>query len=358
VGTGHTFTLTGSTQLSAISVFAFSGIASNPLDVQNGANSTSGGTTFQPGSITPGTSKEVIAACFGQFAPGATATVNSSFTGLQQAAAVNSVNYGIAEAYLIQSTAGAVNPTFTLTASSSSLSGSQVSYMANNSPIPNCSSCAFVQSTDSGNTNVPSDPTSYTSNVTAGNLLVAFGWHTNWSGSGTTTVTGTGGASGPWHPCTGLTGTVFTDLQINSTGGMSCHWSIAIASSAGGATITATDCASNCTNLGGIYLEFSGVFAPRAFDAFASNTNATSTSGTNNFTTGSMTTTQANDLIIGYVLPSASSTAGTSPITFTAHSAGGNGISESAIWSSSGAINPTVSGTASTQYGGMSVAFR
>jgi hypothetical protein len=227
---------------------------------------------------------------------------------------------------------------------------------------PTCVNCVHNQHTSSGASGAPSDPTSFTGTVYTGDLMVAFQWHTNWSGSGTTTVTDTGGSI--WHPCSGTGTGAFTDIQVDATHGLSCNWAIYMGPpTTDGITIAASDCASNCTALGLWIGDYSGPLVPggtQAWEAWGSHANATSSAGsTNNFTTGSATTISANDLILAFVYDSAGNvnTAGTSPITFTLRS-GNTEYGEEGIYSTAGAINPTFNGTAGDPYGGITVAFK
>jgi hypothetical protein len=146
---------------------------------------------------------------------------------------------------------------------------------------------------------------------------------------------------------------------------MSCNWAIYTgAPTTVGITIAASDCASNCTQLSLWIGDYSGPLVPggtQAWEAWGSHANATSTSGSNNFTSGSATTISANDLILAFAYDVAGNqlTAGTSPITFTVrNSATDSFVGEEGVWSGSGAINPTFNGTAGDPYGGITVAFK
>jgi hypothetical protein len=110
VGAGHTFTVTGS--YSPIAVLAFSGAASSPLDQQTGSGNDSAG-GFQPGSVTPTQNNELIVSFVG-IQPSSSPSVDSGFTLNSSGILVAAVSYGWGMAYLIQTTAGATNPTWTL----------------------------------------------------------------------------------------------------------------------------------------------------------------------------------------------------------------------------------------------------
>jgi hypothetical protein len=115
VGSSHTFSNTGTSNFSSICVMAFSGAAaSTPFDQENGATNSS--TTLQPGSITPSQNNEIVVTGFGFNQAGTPVSINSSFT--QPTAAIefsSGAHYGLGMAYIIQTTATAVNPTWTRT---------------------------------------------------------------------------------------------------------------------------------------------------------------------------------------------------------------------------------------------------
>jgi hypothetical protein len=112
VGTGHTFTLSNSGRFSGIAVAAFSGVVSdkNPFDQMNGAI-TAGSTSLACGSITPLLDKELIV--YG-ICDAWTGTVSvSTGTILEQLPLIGGSSFGVALAYTIQTTAAAINPTWT-----------------------------------------------------------------------------------------------------------------------------------------------------------------------------------------------------------------------------------------------------
>jgi len=115
VGSGHTFTLSqgGGTHLynGALCVLAVKGAltASDPFDVQSTSNSTN--TPVQPGSITPSQDNELVVAMMADGAGSLGITVDSGFTIINQLIGAGFDN--TAQAYLIQTSAGAVNPSFT-----------------------------------------------------------------------------------------------------------------------------------------------------------------------------------------------------------------------------------------------------
>lgn len=113
VGTGHTFTCSGAL-IGHFLVGAFSGVAqTTPADQQNGSNGFAG--SLQPGSITPTEDNELIWTHYGINAAGVPISIDSGFTEIAEADFVAGESYGGAWAYKIQTTAAAVNPTWTRT---------------------------------------------------------------------------------------------------------------------------------------------------------------------------------------------------------------------------------------------------
>lgn len=118
VGASHTFSISPS--YGSIHAIAFSGAAAAPLDVQaagygsNAANAT----TNQPGTATPSVDNCLLVAGLGVGDSGNPSSIDSSFTLSTGISASTGVRWGGALAYLIQTTAGAVNPTWTWTNSS------------------------------------------------------------------------------------------------------------------------------------------------------------------------------------------------------------------------------------------------
>lgn len=115
VGSGHTFTFsyTGANNYPALAVLALSGTNATPLDQQAAGGSAGSGTTLQPGSATPGVNNEILITAISDYTP-ATFSINSGFTIADQEAALSQgSNMGVALAYFVQGTAGALNPTWT-----------------------------------------------------------------------------------------------------------------------------------------------------------------------------------------------------------------------------------------------------
>lgn len=116
VGSGHTFTLTGSAAFPSVAAIAYSGAAtSSPADQQNGAAETGTVTSLQPGSVTPSEDNEVVVTVLGIDDGGTSQTINGGFTIQESVDFGPGVHFGIRLADLIQTTATAANPTWSWT---------------------------------------------------------------------------------------------------------------------------------------------------------------------------------------------------------------------------------------------------
>lgn len=114
VGSGHTFSFTTGGTYASFYASAFSGVkTSSPFDQQNQGNSI--GTTVQPGSITPSENNELVVTV-GQVDAnaGTTPTINSSYIVTDANSGINSQGVGGGFAYIVQTSAAATNPTWTL----------------------------------------------------------------------------------------------------------------------------------------------------------------------------------------------------------------------------------------------------
>ncbi len=109
----HTFTFTGSSVYAGIYVQVFSGTTGSTIDQQNNNVTPGPTTTTQPGSITPANNNEVVTSgvCFSDSS--ATYSVNSSMIRTDTNNWNGSSNEGGAAAYIVQTSAGAINPTWT-----------------------------------------------------------------------------------------------------------------------------------------------------------------------------------------------------------------------------------------------------
>jgi hypothetical protein len=131
VGTNHTFSASGSV-VGHILAAAFSGVdQSDPEDQQSGANGS--GTTLQPGSITPTEDGALLWAHMGFSSDGLPVSIDSDYIEIDEAEFVSGESYGGQWAYQIQSTAAAINPTWTRT-NSDILTGTQISFNAAGAP--------------------------------------------------------------------------------------------------------------------------------------------------------------------------------------------------------------------------------
>lgn len=117
VGTGHTFSVAGTSIFPTIMAVALSGTATvSPFDVAGAGGGTSG-TSVAPGTLTPGANNEIVVA-FLEYDVSDTPTVSGGFTILSTHIGGTFGAQAAQLAYLIQTTATAANPTFSWTASS------------------------------------------------------------------------------------------------------------------------------------------------------------------------------------------------------------------------------------------------
>ena len=119
VGSGHTVTISApaSDIYASMYIASFSGSnTSSPFDVQSVADSNNTNvTTQQPGSITPTEDNEVVISG-GQSGLGTGHTISSVDSGMTQTNTISGLDFFSAAgslAYIIQTTAGAINPTWT-----------------------------------------------------------------------------------------------------------------------------------------------------------------------------------------------------------------------------------------------------
>lgn len=109
----HTITITCTGCFPSVAGSAFRTVlAVSPYDVENGATYTTA-TTVQPGSVTPGQNNElVVTGVSNGVVAGNTFIINSGFS-TPVGEGASATNYGSRFAYLIQTVAAAVNPTWT-----------------------------------------------------------------------------------------------------------------------------------------------------------------------------------------------------------------------------------------------------
>lgn len=115
VGTGHTFTATGTSHFAVISAAAWSGAdTAAPLDQQNGTGGAGFVNTAPPGSVTPTEDNELVLSGFA-WASSVTITSVTGSTILDQTDFAGGTNYGGGDAYVIQTAATAINPAWNFT---------------------------------------------------------------------------------------------------------------------------------------------------------------------------------------------------------------------------------------------------
>lgn len=123
VGTGHHFTTSQASTFGNISVLAFSGGGTGATDVTS-ANQGGGITTIQPGSITPTTDNQLIICAYNGGVV-TTMLINSGFTISDQGNSSAGAEQ-TAGSYLVQTTAGAVNPTWSETSPGANTMGTAI----------------------------------------------------------------------------------------------------------------------------------------------------------------------------------------------------------------------------------------
>lgn len=110
VGSGHTFTLSGGNYYGA-QAYCLSGGHASPYHSENGQANGNSGSTIQPGAVTPAVNGSFIVASFSSIASNTNVSIDSGFTAITAGWDGSShVQYCLG--YLIQGTAGSVNPTF------------------------------------------------------------------------------------------------------------------------------------------------------------------------------------------------------------------------------------------------------
>lgn len=116
VGSGHTFTYSGSLTIACVQVQAWSGASSSPFDQENGGINNSSG--ISTGSVTPSEDNELVVTGM-SFDSAATMSIDNGFTISDQVNFGSGNNYGGAMAYKVQTTAAAVNPAWSRDAGTS-----------------------------------------------------------------------------------------------------------------------------------------------------------------------------------------------------------------------------------------------
>lgn len=115
VGSGHTFSNSGSFNYSTLAVAAFSGNAPFLIEDRLSASGNSA-TTVLPGSITPSQDNTLVVTTCAFSGTGSTPlSINGGFTKNEEIDFSSGNYYGNGIAHLIQTTAAAANPTWTKT---------------------------------------------------------------------------------------------------------------------------------------------------------------------------------------------------------------------------------------------------
>lgn len=118
VGSGHTFTYSEASSSATIIILAFSGAATTtPLDQQSAGATAASGTSVSTGSATPSENGELLIAACCATSASASFAIDNGFT-IIGAAYGDGDSMGAAAGYLVQGTAGALNPAFTWATSS------------------------------------------------------------------------------------------------------------------------------------------------------------------------------------------------------------------------------------------------
>jgi len=112
VGSGHTFTVTGTNIFPTIAYASFSGVAtSSSFDVENGPGSTGYGTSTDTGTVTPSSTNELIVAGL-NYDDNSVSTVDSGFTTIDTISRSGFGFSGIHFAYIVETSIVAKDPTF------------------------------------------------------------------------------------------------------------------------------------------------------------------------------------------------------------------------------------------------------
>lgn len=116
VGSSHSFTASSTAGYPSICASSFSGAGASPFD-QSSTAGASGVTSLATGSVTPSEDNELIVASIAWQNSITGLAIDSSFTIIEEQSVTPAINFGSAIAYLIQTSASAVNPTWSWTGS-------------------------------------------------------------------------------------------------------------------------------------------------------------------------------------------------------------------------------------------------
>ena len=165
----HTVTHNGSGQYTAIAVAAFQGLVASPFDGQNGA--TAMATTVQTGTgIVTTQPGDLVVTAVGELSTMAD-SVNSGFTKIEQKFYSVGNNYGIALAWQKQTTAGAINPTWTADPMTAQISAAIVAFKTTGGG--GGGGLTLVSSNSAASPDGSTAP-SVTLSTTGSNLVIAF----------------------------------------------------------------------------------------------------------------------------------------------------------------------------------------
>lgn len=110
VGSGHTFTLTGTACYGSVAVAGFSGgKQTSPFDVEAGTNTV--GTSITPGSVTPSEDNEIVISAITTNG-GNNPSIDGGFTRVGYVDVSGGNYFGVAIGFLVQTSAAAANPTW------------------------------------------------------------------------------------------------------------------------------------------------------------------------------------------------------------------------------------------------------
>lgn len=137
----HTFTVLGSL-FTSFNVVCFPSSSAAAFESESG-NGQIGGTTIQPGALTPAVADELVVTSIALGVGSGTPTIDSGFT-IQEFAPVGS-DFGSAIAYLLQSAPLTVDPTWTLSSSQSAVEMATFSPGGGGVPVPVLASNLYRQ---------------------------------------------------------------------------------------------------------------------------------------------------------------------------------------------------------------------
>jgi hypothetical protein len=126
-GSGHTVTVTSSSLEVVVGFLAVSGASASPLDQHNG--NTTGSTTIQPGSITPSQNGCLVVTNVETYTGNPTGVSGGGTWTDTLVNYVSSTVIGGGFGYLIQATAAAINPTWSMSVSETNAAAGIASFL-------------------------------------------------------------------------------------------------------------------------------------------------------------------------------------------------------------------------------------